>query len=54
VVGGLVVGVVENLAGTYVSVVGSELTLTIALSLIVLFLIFRPSGLFGRTAAKRV
>jgi len=54
VVGGLVVGVVENLAGTYVPVVGSELKLTIALSLIVLVLIFKPSGLFGRTLAKRV
>lgn len=48
VVGGLVVGVVENLAGAYVPVVGSELKLTISLSLIILVLIFKPSGLFGR------
>jgi len=54
VAGGLIVGVMENLAGTYVPVVGSELKLTIALSLIILILIFKPSGLFGKTLAKRV
>jgi branched-chain amino acid transport system permease protein len=52
VIGGFVVGVVENLAGAYV--VGTELKLTVALVLIVGVLLFRPSGLFGRRYVTRV
>jgi branched-chain amino acid transport system permease protein len=52
VAGGLVVGVLENLVGTYV--VGTELKLTTALALIVGVLIFRPTGLFGQPSAARV
>jgi len=52
--GGFAVGVVENLAGTYVPYVGRELKLTIALVLIVVVLMFRPSGMFGRSVVSRV
>jgi branched-chain amino acid transport system permease protein len=52
VVGGLIVGVIENLVGTYVKFIGTELKLTVALALIVLLV--RPSGLFGRPAVHRV
>jgi branched-chain amino acid transport system permease protein len=52
VAGGLIVGVVENLAGTYV--VGTELKLTLALVLIVGVLLIRPSGIFGRNLVVRV
>jgi branched-chain amino acid transport system permease protein len=52
VAGGLIVGVVENLAGTYV--VGTELKLTLALLLIVGVLLIRPSGIFGRKLVARV
>ncbi|HEX4445431.1 MAG TPA: branched-chain amino acid ABC transporter permease [Polyangiaceae bacterium] len=52
VVGGIVVGVLENLAGAYV--VGTDLKLTTALGLIVVTLVVRPAGLFGRAAAVRV
>lgn len=52
VVGGFVVGVVENLAGAYV--VGTELKLTVALVLIIGVLLFRPTGLFGRRYVTRV
>jgi branched-chain amino acid transport system permease protein len=48
VVGGFLVGVIENLAGTYIRFIGTDLKLTVALAIIVLVLIFRPSGLFGR------
>lgn len=48
VIGGFVVGVTENLAGTYVRWIGADLKLTLALAIIVLVLIFKPSGLFGR------
>ena len=52
VVGGFLVGIFENLAGTYV--VGTELKLTLALVLIVGVLLVRPSGLFGRKLVARV
>jgi branched-chain amino acid transport system permease protein len=52
VAGGLIVGVVENLAGTYV--VGTELKLSVALVVIVGVLLIRPSGLFGRKLVARV
>ena len=45
VIGGFVVGIVENLAGTYIPVVGAELKLTIAL-----FLDRRRAGLQARGA----
>jgi branched-chain amino acid transport system permease protein len=52
--GGFAVGVVENLAGTYVPVVGPELKLSIALILIVSVLVVKPAGLFGRKTVERV
>jgi branched-chain amino acid transport system permease protein len=54
VVGGLIVGIVENLAGTYVRFIGTELKLTVALAVILIVLVVRPSGLFGRAAVHRV
>ncbi|KQP13154.1 branched-chain amino acid ABC transporter permease [Pseudorhodoferax sp. Leaf267] len=52
VLGGFIVGVLENLVGTYV--VGTELKLSVALVLIVGVLIVKPSGLMGRTIVTRV
>ncbi len=52
VVGGLIVGVTENLVGTYL--VASQLKLTVALALIILVLVFRPAGLFGTAIVRRV
>jgi branched-chain amino acid transport system permease protein len=54
VVGGLLVGVIENLVGTYVRFIGTELKLTVALGIILLVLVVKPSGLFGRSAVHRV
>jgi branched-chain amino acid transport system permease protein len=54
VLGGFAVGVIENLAGTFIPYVGRDLKLTIALLVIVAVLMVRPSGLFGRTAVSRV
>ena len=54
VVGGLIVGVLENIAGTYISFIGTELKLTVALAVILVVLVFKPSGLFGRPAVHRV
>jgi branched-chain amino acid transport system permease protein len=54
VVGGLLVGVTENLVGTYVPFIGTELKLTVALAMILVVLLVRPSGLFGRAVVRRV
>jgi branched-chain amino acid transport system permease protein len=54
VFGGFAVGVVENLVGTYVPVVGSQIKLAVALVLIVGVLTIRPTGIFGRPIVHRV
>jgi branched-chain amino acid transport system permease protein len=54
VVGGFLVGVTEKLVGTYVSFIGTELKLTVALAMIIIVLLVRPTGLFGRTTVRRV
>jgi branched-chain amino acid transport system permease protein len=54
VVGGLLVGVIENLVGTYVRFIGTELKLTVALAIILIVLVVKPSGLFGRAIVRRV
>jgi branched-chain amino acid transport system permease protein len=54
VVGGLILGVVLNLLGTYVDAIGNELRLAAALAIIVIVLMVRPSGLFGRAKVQRV
>lgn len=52
VIGGLIVGVLENLVGTYL--IGTELKLTVALLLIVGVLVVRPSGLLGTRHVTKV
>ncbi|HEX3883678.1 MAG TPA: branched-chain amino acid ABC transporter permease [Stellaceae bacterium] len=54
VVGGFLVGIIENLAGTFVPYFGRELKLSLALILIVAVLMFKPSGIFGRSVVSRV
>jgi branched-chain amino acid transport system permease protein len=54
VVGGFLVGILENLVGTYLGGVGNELKLPIALALIIAVLRFKPQGLFGRPLVHRV
>ena len=51
VLGGFIVGVLENLVGSFL---GTELKLTVALVLIVGVLVVRPSGLFGKVHVNRV
>ena len=54
VVGGFLVGIFENLVGTYIPGIGNELKLPIALALIIVVLVIKPSGLFGRKIVQRV
>lgn len=52
VVGGFIVGVLENILGAYV--IGTELKLSVALVLIVATLTLRPNGLWGKKVITRV
>ena len=52
VLGGFIVGVLENIVGAYL--IGTELKLTVALVLIVGVLVVKPAGLFGRVIVHRV
>lgn len=54
VLGGFMVGVIENLASTYIPFIGTDLKLTVALALIIGVLLIKPSGLFGQVEVKRV
>jgi branched-chain amino acid transport system permease protein len=54
VVGGLLLGVLLNLLGTYVHFVTSELRLPVALAVLLGVLLVKPSGLFGRPAVRKV
>ena len=52
VVGGFLVGVMENIVGAYI--VGAEVKLSVALVIIIGVLVLKPSGLFGRRIVARV
>jgi branched-chain amino acid transport system permease protein len=53
-VGGLLLGVVITLVGRYVHAIGPELQLPFALAILLLVLLVRPAGLFGRVTVRRV
>ena len=53
VIGGLVIGVLLNLVGSYVHWVGGELRPAVALAVLVAVLLVRPAGLLGRPAVMR-
>jgi branched-chain amino acid transport system permease protein len=53
VIGGWVIGVSENLAGTYVDFIGSDLKILVPLAIIFVVLMVRPTGLFGRQEVAR-
>ncbi|GII29162.1 branched-chain amino acid ABC transporter permease [Planotetraspora mira] len=48
------IGVVENLAGTYVSFVGGDMKIAVPLVLMVLILLLKPEGVFGHKEVRRV
>lgn len=54
VVGGLAIGVIKNMAGTYVPSEVGSVDLAVAFLVIVLVLMLRPTGLFGKRAVRRV
>jgi len=54
VAGGLLLGVGLNLIGAYVDFVGADLRLPVALMIILIVLLVRPAGLFGKPVTRRV
>jgi branched-chain amino acid transport system permease protein len=54
VAGGLMLGVGLNLLGNYIDFVGADLRLPAALLIILVVLLVRPAGLFGKPIARRV
>jgi branched-chain amino acid transport system permease protein len=53
VLGGWIIGIAENLAGTYVDFIGSDLKILVPLIAILIVLLFRPTGLFGSAEVAR-
>ena len=54
VVGGLLVGQLQTMIGGYVTFIGSDLVLPMTLVLLIVVLLVKPSGLFGKTRVERV
>ena len=54
VVGGLGLGVVQSMLNGYATFLGGSLELTVALVIIVLVLVVRPTGVFGTVRVERV
>ena len=51
VVGGMILGIIETLAGIYISTAMKDATTYLLLAL---FIIVRPHGLFGQRTVKKV
>jgi branched-chain amino acid transport system permease protein len=54
VIGGLIIGVVTNLAATYVDFIGADLSIVVPFVVIALVLYVRPEGLLGSRKVVRV
>jgi branched-chain amino acid transport system permease protein len=54
VAGGLLLGVGLNLIETYVDFIGADLKLPVALLIILVVLLVRPAGIFGKPVTRRV
>jgi branched-chain amino acid transport system permease protein len=54
VLAGIIIGLVQTMGGGYVDAIGSELAPAVALAVIVVILVVRPSGLFGSKRIERV
>jgi branched-chain amino acid transport system permease protein len=54
VIGGLAIGVFLNLSGQYIGFATPELRLPIAFAVLLLVLLVKPNGLFGRRQVRRV
>src|SRR5919107_1810825 len=53
VIGGWIIGIAENLAGTYLDFIGADLKILVPLFAILIVLLFRPTGMFGSAEVAR-
>ena len=53
IVGGWIIGIAESLAGYYVDFIGADLKILVPLTIILVVLLIRPSGLFGSSEVAR-
>jgi branched-chain amino acid transport system permease protein len=53
VLGGWIVGLAEDWAGTYVEAIGQDLKILVPLAIIFVVLVLRPSGLLGTREVER-
>ncbi|MEO5899360.1 MAG: branched-chain amino acid ABC transporter permease [Ilumatobacteraceae bacterium] len=54
VLAGIIIGLVQTMTGGYIGFIGSSLAPTVALMVIVVVLLIKPSGLFGSKRVERV
>lgn len=54
VVAAWIIGVIENLAGAYIDFIGNDLKIAVPFLVMIIILIVRPQGLFGRKVVVRV
>jgi len=54
VVGGILVGQLQTMVGGYVTFIGSDLVLAVTLLVVIVVLLLRPNGLFGKVRVERV
>lgn len=54
VVAGWFIGIVENLAGAYIDFIGDDLKIAVPFIFMLIILIVRPQGLFGRKVTVRI
>ena len=54
IVGGIAIGMVQSIVVQYVPFIPNEMSLATAVVVLVLVLVFKPSGLFGTPAVERV
>lgn len=54
VVAAWIIGVVENLAGAYIDVIGNDMKIAVPFLMMIVILVIRPQGLFGRKVVVRV
>ena len=53
VVGGLMIGIMESLAATFLPFIGAELKVAVPFAVMAVVLLVRPQGLFGRLTVTR-
>jgi branched-chain amino acid transport system permease protein len=54
VVGGLLIALMQTMIGGYITVIGSDLVLPMTLIVLIVVLLVKPSGLFGKSRVERV